>query len=218
MQFKDLVTENKKDWLKVVNHPFVDEIYRGQLAEEVFKFYLIQDHYYLNQSMRNMAILISKAKNLKAKQQLIDILNVEANVEFAKYQELLEYYKLEAKSAEEMDMTYSNLAYSNYLLAVSSQVGFAEGMAALIPCYWIYLKMAEYHQGKLKENNNQIYQDWAAVFKSSDYSRLVENMIDILGAELNENNFKKLNYHFKNSIKFEYQFFSDVYERKIWEI
>ncbi|ADQ14169.1 TenA family protein [Halanaerobium hydrogeniformans] len=218
MQFKDLVSENKKDWLKVVKHPFVDEIYRGKLAEETFKFYLIQDHYYLNQSMRNMAILISKAENLKQKQQLIDILNIEANVEFAKYQELLEYYSLEVKSAEEMKMTYSNIAYSNYLLAVSSQAGFAEGMAALIPCYWIYLKMAEYHHHKLKENDNQIYQDWATVFKSSDYKELVENMVEILEKEIETKNFKKLNYHFKNSIKFEYQFFSDVYQRKIWEI
>lgn len=212
------MSKNKEDWLKVVKHPFVDQIYRGELAEEIFKFYLLQDHYYLNQSMRNMAILISKAENLKEKQQLIDILNLEANVEFAKYQELLEYYKLEAKSAEEMELTYSNLAYSNYLLAVSSQAGFAEGMAALIPCYWIYLKMAEYHQHKLKENDNQIYQEWAAVFNSADYKRLVKNMLAILEKNLTEENFKKINYHFNNSIKFEYQFFSDVYQKKVWKI
>jgi len=218
LDFNNIVEESADNWQKVIRHPFVEEIFSGELSEDKFKFYLKQDYYYLNQSMRNMAVLISKLNKVEAKQKLIEIIYSEANLEFAKYQELLELYNIEIEDHENMQLTYSNLAYSNYLLAVSSNSSFAEGISALLPCYWIYLKMADYHQEKLNMNQNQIYKDWASVFLDDGYLKLVKNMIQLLEAEIDENNYEKLKYHFNNSVKFEYEFFDDIYQKKIWQI
>ncbi|MFN2340418.1 MAG: thiaminase II [Halanaerobium sp.] len=218
MSFQEIIEDTKNNWKKVIEHPFVKEIFSGDLDEDIFKFYLKQDYYYLNQSMRNMAVLISKLDNVQAKQKLIGVLNSEANVEFAEYEKLLDLYKINKANYKNFRLSYANISYSNYLLAVSSQNSFAEGLAALIPCYWIYQKMAEEHSDHLRENKNEIYKNWAAVFRSSEYRELVEDLIILLEAKLTEANFEQLKDQFNNSIKFEYQFFDDVYQKKLWEI
>lgn len=218
MQFEELTKETKENWQKVIKHPFVEEIFSGELPEDKFKFYLKQDYYYLNQSMRNMAILISKVDQVSTKQQLIDVIYSEANVEFAKYEELLNHYEIKPENFENMEMTYANIAYSNYLLAVSSQSTYAEGLAALIPCYWTYLKMAEVNMDKLNYNDNHIYRDWASVFQREEFKELVNSLIMLLEAEINADNFLKIRYHFNNSIKFEYEFFDDIYHQRLWKI
>ncbi len=218
MQFKRFVEETEDNWKKVIEHQFVKEIFKGDLKEDIFKFYLKQDYYYLNQSMRNMAVLISKQQNIKAKQKLIAVLYSEANVEFAELEKLLEFYNIDADHYEKFELSYANISYSNYLLAVSSQNNFAEGLAALIPCYWLYLKIAEKHADKLKTNQNGIYKNWASVFKRKEFKKLVEDLINLLEAEITEDNFAMLKYHFNNSIKFEYHFFDEVYHKKSWKI
>ena len=218
MSFQEIIEATKNNWKKVIEHPFVKEIFTGDLDEDIFKFYLKQDYYYLNQSMRNMAVLISKLDDVQAKQKLIAVLNSEANVEFAEYERLLDLYKINKAEYKNFRLSYANISYSNYLLAVSSQNSFAEGLAALIPCYWIYLKMTEAHSDYLKANTNEIYIKWAAVFKSSRYRKLVEDLIILLESKLDEDNFELLKDQFNNSIKFEYQFFDDVYQKKLWEI
>jgi len=218
LHFKKLIKETEENWQKVIKHPFVEEIFLGDLPEEKFKFYLKQDYYYLNQSMRNMAILISKVDQVSTKQKLIDVIYSEANVEFAKYEKLLKLYDIKPEGFEKMEMTYANVAYSNYLLAVSSQSTYGEGLAALLPCYWSYLKMAEENMNKLQYNDNSIYRDWASVFQREEFSELVENLIQLLEVEINSNNYLKIKYHFNNSIKFEYEFFDDIYHNKLWKI
>ncbi|MFW6294645.1 MAG: hypothetical protein ACOC1M_02865 [Halanaerobium sp.] len=218
MNFERLVNETQVNWKKVIEHQFVKEIYSGDLADDIFKFYLKQDYYYLNQSMRNMAVLISKLDDVNAKQKLISVLNSEANVEFEEYKKLLDYYNIDHENHEDFELSYANTAYSNYLLAVSSQNTFIEGLAALIPCYWLYLKMAEEHSAQLKRNKNEIYKNWAAVYKREEFKKLVEDLIILLEAGLSKDNFELIKYQFNNSIKFEYQFFDDVYHKKVWEI
>jgi thiaminase/transcriptional activator TenA len=218
LNFEKLVNETQVNWKKVIEHQFVREIYGGDLADDIFKFYLKQDYYYLNQSMRNMAILISKLDDVKAKQKLITVLNSEANVEFEEYKKLLDYYNIDHENHENFELSYANISYSNYLLAVSSQNTFIEGLAVLIPCYWLYLKMAEEHAAKLKKNKNEIYKNWAAVYKREEFKKLVEDLIILMEAGLNKDNFELIKYQFNNSIKFEYQFFDDVYHKKLWEI
>lgn len=218
LQFENLVEATKENWEKVIDHQFVEQIFVGELTEDIFKFYLKQDYYYLNQSMRNMAILISKQQKVKAKQRLIDVIYSEANVEFAEYEKLLDLYNINKNQSEKFELSYANISYSNYLIAVSSQNTFAEGLAALLPCYWIYLKMAEKHGDKLIVNQNEIYKNWAAVFKREEFRQLVEDLIFLLEAEFNEDNYEMLKYHFNNSIKFEYQFFDDVYHKRLWKI
>lgn len=218
MYFEKIIEETEPRWKKVIEQPFVNEIFKGNLSEEIFKFYLKQDYYYLNKSMQNIAILIAKISKVKAKQKLISILYSEANVEFAKYEELLDFYNIDRKNHDNFELSYANIAYSNYLLAVSSQNTFAEGLAALVTCYWLYLKMAEYHSDKLKANKNEIYKDWAAVYKRKEFIKLVEDLIFLLESEINKDNYELIKYQFNNSIKFEYQFFDDIYHKNLWKI
>lgn len=217
MEFSDLVKETENTWKKLVEHPFVVEIYQGVLPKEKFDFYLKQDYYYLDQSMRNMGLLVAKAENIEIRKKFIKILYSEEEVEFSGYEKLLNKRNISPKEVENINPTRANVSYTNYLLSISSQKTFTEGIAALLPCYWSYLKIGEFHQDKLYQNDNQLYQNWASVYTNEDYIGLVDDIVEIFERNINKYNHEKLKEFFTKSLKFEYEFFSDVYKMEKWK-
>lgn len=217
MEFANLAQKTESIWKKLLDHPFVKEIYSGDLSKEKFEFYLKQDFYYLDQSMRNMGLLIAKAEDIEVRRKLINILYSELQVEFSEYKKQLLELNIDPEEAKKFKTSQANISYTNYLLSISSQKNFEEGMAALLPCYWSYLKIAEANQEKLKKNNNKYYLDWASVYTRAEYKDLVEDMINILEKYLNKSNFGLIQETFSNSLKFEYEFFTDMYELRKWQ-
>ncbi|MFW6028950.1 MAG: thiaminase II [Halanaerobiales bacterium] len=217
MDFTELVQSTEDIWKKLLDHPFIKKLYSGDLSKEKFKFYLKQDFYYLDQSMRNMGLLIAKAEDIEVRRKLINILYSESEVEFSEYKKQLLELNIGPEEAKNIKASRANISYTNYLLAVSSQKSFKEGMAALLPCYWSYLKIAEANQDKLKKNKNKYYLDWATVYTRVEYKDLVNEMISILEMYLDESNFDLLQETFKNSLKFEFEFFTDMYKLRKWQ-
>jgi len=98
---------------------------------------------------------------------------MEATGEFDAYEKLLQSLGISLKEAERAKLTIS---YTNYLLSVSSLNSFAEGLTALLPCYWSYQKISEVHQEKLADNHNNYYKAWAGFYATYEYHQLVNNM------------------------------------------
>jgi thiaminase/transcriptional activator TenA len=218
MNFQKLVNETEDIWQPVINHPFVIEIYQGILIGKRFKFYLLQDYYYLSQSLKNISLLASRAENLEARREMINILHMEATGEFDAYEKLLQSIGIALKEAERANLTRANISYTNYLLSVSSLNSFAEGLTAMLPCYWSYQKISEVHQGKLADNHNKYYKAWAGFYITDEYHCLVNDMRSLFNQVCNTVEIAKLKDAFCTSLKFEYEFWEDVYQMKTWEI
>lgn len=219
MIFEDIVRETEDIWKKVINNPMVSEIYNGTLDRKIFKFYLLQDYYYLDQSLRNMGILVSRAENIDDRIELINILYMEANHEFTAYEKLLKSLNIDLNEAKKVKLTRANVSYTNFLLSISSLNTFAEGIAALLPCYWTYRKIGEMHQSKLVNNNDKYYQDWASICDTPDFIELVDKMIKLLNRNIlnaGKEKEKKIINAFSMSLKFEYEFWEDVYKMREW--
>ncbi|MBZ2174465.1 thiaminase II [Schnuerera sp. xch1] len=219
MIFEDIVRETEDIWKKVINNPMVSEIYNGTLDRKIFKFYLLQDYYYLDQSLRNMGILVSRAENIYDRIELINILYMEANHEFTAYEKLLKSLNIDLNEAKKVKLTRANVSYTNFLLSISSLNTFAEGIASLLPCYWTYRKIGELHQSKLVNNNDKYYQDWVSICDTPDFLELVDKMIKLLNRNIlnaGKEKEKKIINAFSMSLKFEYEFWEDVYKMREW--
>lgn len=51
--------ESSEFWEKSLHHPFIQELHAGTLSERNFRYYLLQDRYYLNQ-LRDIYSLIGQ--------------------------------------------------------------------------------------------------------------------------------------------------------------
>jgi len=218
MNFSYVRESAKRELEKLINHPFMVELYSGELIIEKFIFFLKQDFYYLEQSMKNMGILIAKAEDLTARKKLIDILYNESEIEFKNYLNLLDSLNIDPSTLKSIDLTRANIAYSNYLISQSAQRSFVVGMAALLPCYYSYLEIYKYHKNKLRNNKNDIYLKWASTYNEAKYKKLVADLIYIFELYLNSEKEEEITQAYKNSLKFEYEFLEDTYYQRIWSL
>ncbi|MBW2106917.1 MAG: thiaminase II, partial [Deltaproteobacteria bacterium] len=54
--------DTEQVWNKIIEHPFVVELYQGSLAMEKFKTYILQDYSYLVDTIKNFSIIASRAQ------------------------------------------------------------------------------------------------------------------------------------------------------------
>ena len=167
-------------WKEIFRHPFVTELYRGSLLMEKFRFYVLQDYSFLVTIMRNLAVLASRADSVPLTRELLEIAHLEATTEFAGYEELLGKLGYALSDALKAEQSQVSVSYGSFLLAVSSLRTFWEGFTAILPCFWSYAEIAEFHRDILKKNTNTLYTDWASVYLSEPYLALVDKLRGIL--------------------------------------
>lgn len=205
-------------WKKMFEHPFVVELYTGNLPLEKFNFYILQDYHYLIAAMRNFGIIASKAPTVESMREVIDILNLEATSEFEGYKDLLEKLGYSLTNASEIDPIPVSVSYSSFLLTTSSLKSYAEAMASVLPCFWSYAEIADHHSEKLKSNKIQLYKDWGNVYLTDSYLSLVEKIQLLVNKAGEEYSYDKLKYVFMTASKYELLFWEAVYHNREWPI
>ncbi len=203
-------------WKKIIQHPFVVELYRGDLPLEKFKFYILQDYHYLITAIKNFGIIVSKAPTVKAMREVADILQLEAQSEFDGYKEFLKQIGHTVRDAAEVKPMSVSLSYSSFLVSTSSLNSYPEAITAVLPCFWSYAEIAEVHKDKLSSNKNHLYKDWANAYLTESYLRLVEKIKDLVNEAGKDSPYPKLKEVFVNASRYEYLFWDAVYHRKEW--
>lgn len=203
-------------WKEIFNHPFVVELYKGALPMQKFKFYVLQDYNYLAADMKNLSILSSRAPSVEVMREMIEVAHLEATSEFKSYEELLKKLGYIIEDAIGIEPTPINISYVSFLLATSSLKTFWEGLAATLPCFWIYAEIAEFHRDKLKENKNSLYVEWASVYFTEPYRDLIDRMKRLLDNADVE--YEKLKEAFITASKYEYMYWSMAYNMEEWPI
>jgi thiaminase/transcriptional activator TenA len=200
-------------WKKLFVHPFVVEIYEGVLPIEKFKFYVLQDYNYLVTTIKDFSILASKAPSAKALREIIGVAHLEATGQFKSYENLLKRLGYQIEDAEKIETPLISTSYTSFLLATSLLSSFGEGLAAVLPCFWSYAEIAEFHREKLRGNKNTLYLDWASVYFTKPYLELVERLKRLLdSAPIGD--YEKLKEKFLLGSKYEYWFWNAAYGKE----
>ena len=78
-------------------------------------------------------------------------------------------------------MAPANYAYTNHLLVTVERGTFAEGLAAMLPCYWIYWEVGK--NLTQRGSKNPAYQRWIHQYSSDDYGKTVRQVLEMMDAE-----------------------------------
>ncbi|RLF83218.1 thiaminase II [Thermococci archaeon] len=203
-------------WQRILNHPFVIELYQGILPIEKFKFYVLQDYNYLVGLTRTLTIIASKS-NFDLMRKVLKLAQEEANTELANYERLLEELGLTIEDAIKEEPSPTNYAYMNFMNLTAFLGTPYEGLATIMPCFWSYMEIARHHEKLLKSNENSLYVNWAEVYLSKEYIELVEDLKELLN-KASEAEFHRLESVFKRASKYEYMFWDMTYRIERWPI
>lgn len=203
-------------WEKILDHPFVVELYTGRLPFSKFKYYVLQDYNYLVTMTKVLSIVSAKAPKIIQTKRTLHLAYMTVTGEMENYERLLSEMNLTIKDAVATTPNPSNIAYMNFLLSTSYMMDYWTTMTALLPCFWTYLEIAEKHKDKLESNPSILYRRWASTYLTKEYKEIVnifKDEVDSSSLSVDE-----MWPYFELASKYEYMFWSAAYGEETWPI
>jgi thiaminase (transcriptional activator TenA) len=204
---------------ETLRHPFLIGLSDGSLPEAKFRHYVVQDSHYLRDFARALSILAAKAPTEDAFTLLLGHATNAITVERALHESFYTGWGLSQADVWATAPSPSNLLYSSYLLRVVQSQCFAEGLAAVLPCYWVYWEV-----GKVLETRgspNPLYQTWIDAYASKSFATVVMEMLTLTeasAASSNDAQREQMRAIFTLATRMEYLFWDAAWREEGWPV
>ena len=150
----------------ILEHPFLTGLTDGSLDPAAFAHYVGQDALYLNDFARALTVVAAKAPTHQGVAMFARHAAATVEVELALHDTLLPELGVDVAN---VTVAPTTRAYTSYLLATAYGGTFAEGLAAVLPCYWIY---AEVGAELVKRGSPDArYQRWIDTYADDEIGR-----------------------------------------------
>lgn len=203
----------------ILAHPFIQGLTDGKLDRSVFEFYVVQDALYLREFARALSIAAARAPDEETIILFAEHAKGTIVVERALHEAFFKTFGLSEDEVRATPMAPVNLAYTSYLLSVAYGNPFYEGLAALLPCYWIYWEV-----GKALEKRgtpDPLYQEWIDTYSSEDFAGPVQAVLrltDRIAEALHPGALEAMKRHFVTTSRYEWMFWDMGYRREQWPV
>lgn len=158
---------------RTLAQPFLKGLADGSLPQESFRFYLLQDSLYLHEYSAILHALAAKAP----RKEWADFLNQGAEACLKEEMNLhREYFRPEEVQRARPGST--NRKYLTFMATTVKQGTFAEGLAAVLPCYWVYWEVGQVLAKKGSPNKD--YQKWIAQYSDPAYGKSIATIRQIM--------------------------------------
>lgn len=211
---KDLISITEK-------HPFLLSMVHGTLHEEKFKYYVVQDALYLTDYSACLRLLGDKCPEEQDSKRLYQFAKGAEETEKALHKSFFRKWKIETDGVSQMPHC---LLYTSYLLRVVATRPFEEGLAAVLPCFWVYM-----HVGKcllqLREDlgdsvaRAEPFDEWIDLYASDEFEKEVmeyKEIVDKAVRNVDDETFGRMQEHFTMCCKLEHMFWDQADEMMTW--
>lgn len=209
--------ETADTYAAIREHPFVAGLTDGRLDPAAFAHYVVQDAYYLRDFARTLSVVGSKAPTLSGVGMFARHAAATVDVELALHESLLPELGIENPDA--MPVAPTTRAYTSYLLATGYGGSFADGLAAVLPCYWIYAEVGR--ELTTRGSPDPRYQRWIDTYADEQYQTLVAEVLtlaDDVGPTLSAADEARAREHFATAARYEWMFFDAAWRREAWPV
>jgi thiaminase/transcriptional activator TenA len=213
MKFSDICWKSSLPvYNEILKLPFILELMQGNLSQERFNFYIQQDAIYLKEFCQALIIISSKSEDKKHAEVFSEFERSAVAVE----QELHNSF-LEGASP---DPSPSCLLYTSYMLKQAALEPVQIGVAAVLPCFWVYREAGNHILAHGNKVNNP-YQRWINTYGGDEYSAQVDLAVSVfneLAYDSAESLKKKMLETYMLSTKMEWLFWNSAYNMEKWSI
>jgi thiaminase (transcriptional activator TenA) len=203
----------------ILEHPFITGLTDGTLPAESFAFYVTQDALYLREYARALAAVASRAPTAEATAMFARHAADAIAVELELHASLLAELGIPGESARGAEPAPANLAYTSYLLATVRGGSYAEGVGAVLPCYWIYWEVGK--ELLLRGSPDPRYQRWIDTYSGPEFGEVVAAVIaetDRIAPGLSAGERALVGRHFRATSRYEFMFWDMGYRRESWPL
>ena len=203
----------------ILAHPFITGLTDGTLPAESFAFFVMQDGLYLKQYAAALAAVASRAPTPGATRMFARHAADAVAVERELHATLLPELGITAADAARAEPAPTNLAYTSYLLATVRGGSYAEGIGAVLPCYWIYWEVGK--ELVRTGSPDRRYQRWIDTYGGEEFGAVVRDVIaeaDATAASLSATEQAVVSRHFRTTSRYEWMFWDMGYRRESWPV
>lgn len=219
-KFTELLREKANPiWEANLHHPFVKGIAEGDLSLECFKYYVLQDSYYLSHFARVQAMGAARAEDLYTTSRMAAHAQGTNDAELALHATFMKQLQITEEELANFEPAPTAYHYTSHLYRVAESGSLGEIISAILPCYWIYQEIGETFKDATP--HEPIYQEWIAAYGGEWFSQLVQeqiNRLDDLAEKASEQEKDKMTRHFLISCEYEYLFWEMAYTLEKWPV
>lgn len=202
---------------RILDHPFLRGLADGTLPREAFAYFIVQDSHYLRAYSRCLALTAGRALDEDAVQMFARHAAEAVDVERELHASLLGDLDLTADDLERIGSKPTTVAYSSYLTAVCATGSWAEAIAAVLPCYWVYREVGRTLMAR--SSPDPLYARWIATYGSPEFDAVVDQVIavtDTLDVTAAEG--ARCRHHFATTTRYEWMFWDAAWHRLEWPV
>ncbi len=204
---------------RVVEHPFLAGLADGTLPEAAFRYYVVQDALYLHEYARALSVCAARAPEPDDVAMFDEHAAGAIAVERALHAGFLEEFGLTEHQVRAAPMSPTTQAYTSYLLAATHGGSFAEGLAAVLPCYWIYAEVGR-HLGTLGSPEPR-YQRWIDTYQGEAFQEVVRSVLDLtdrVGVTSSPLEQERMRTRFRATSRYEWMFWDAAWRQEQWPV
>jgi thiaminase (transcriptional activator TenA) len=176
----------------ILVHPFLTGLTDGSLPHDAFAFYVVQDAIYLHGYAQALAAVASRAPTPSQTEM------------FARH----------AADAIAVEKTLHGS-----LLTDLGNGSYAEGVGAVLPCYWIYWEVGK--ELLRRGSPDPRYQQWIDTYGSEEFGDVVQAVIEVtdeMGPGLGAAERDRVHRHFRTTSRYEWMFWDMGYRKEAWPV
>ena len=216
MSFSEtLKSQNQTLWDTIQSLPFNQELAQGTLPAEKFQFYIGQDSLYLEAYSKALSLASAKAPTTDAMLEFAQGAQVAIEVERALHEGFFKQFGVTAPKEASPTCT----AYTNFLLGTAATQGYAELIAAILPCFWVYWDVG-CHIADTAASCNP-YQAWIDTYADDafgDATKRVIALVDTAAKEAGSDTQARMAHAFKRCTQYEWMFWDSAYRLEAWPV
>ncbi|EEI20533.1 thiaminase II [Lentilactobacillus hilgardii] len=164
-------------WLRSAHHPFIKQLTSGDLPLSTFRYYLLQDRYYLSEFGKLHDKIADQLTDKTAIQFLRDGAEGLKNGEIAVRKGFFTQLNISKEEIALTPIAPTAYNYVNHMYAALYQGTPQRAIAALLPCYWLYNEIG---QSLIRQGSPVgLYQQWIETYDSDGYTDSVNKMIQL---------------------------------------
>ncbi len=207
-------------WEAQLEHPFVRGIAAGDLDEDRFRRWVVQDYLYLKEFARVFAWGAAKADRLDVMTWYARALDLTLNTEMELHRSYAERFGISPEDLEAGRMLPTTRAYTDFLVRTAADGGLAELVAALLPCAWGYAWLGE-RLAAAERPADLRYADWIDQYASPEFLEAagwLRDEMDRLAADASAERRGRLRAIFLLSSRYEWMFWEMCWGGEAWAV
>lgn len=205
-------------WLKSIHHPFIKQLVSGQLSLSQFRFYLLQDRYYLSEFGKLHYLIADKLTDKKAIDFLLSGAKGLKNGEIEERKVFFDKLHITSQEIKLTPISPTAYNYVNHMYAALYRGSVQQGIAALLPCYWLYNEIGK--NLVKKSSPVSFYSQWLNTYASSTFTSSTQQIINLtnqVADKASQNIKQKMSQDFIRSSYFELHYWDMPFTKESWD-